>query len=174
MLDLETLGTDKGSIILSIGAVKFDPAKTGIEDSIEIFIDPVNSEKAGFEMSASTIGWWLHPERAEARAQLLKNKDNWLDVGTALDHFRTWFGFDSLPVWGNSAAFDNELLKAYFEKANMETPWAFWHDRCYRTVKSLAPSIKLERVGTYHAAVDDAISQAMHLQKILAHLNLEV
>lgn len=173
MLDLETLGTEKGSLILSIGAAKFDPCGTGVEDSIEIFIDPINSDNAGFEMSAGTIWWWLQPERAEARERLVENKDNWVDVVTALDHFRTWFGFDSMPVWGNSAAFDNELLKAYFDKANMETPWKFWDDRCYRTVKSLAPSIKLERVGTYHSAADDAISQAMHLQKIVAHLNLE-
>lgn len=173
MLDLETLGTNKGATILAIGAVKFDPSKSGVEDSIEIFIDPVNSEKAGFEMSASTIWWWLQPERADARAQLLANKDRWVDVWTGLDHFREWFGFDSLPVWGNSTSFDNELLKAYYEKANMDTPWRFWHDRCYRTVKNLAPAIKLERVGTYHSAVDDAISQALHLQKIFDHLNLE-
>lgn len=174
MLDLETLGTEKGSIILSIGAVKFDPMGDTIDEAFEVFIDPVNSQKCGFEMSASTIWWWLQPERSDAREQLVKHKDNWVDVGSALDLFRDWFGYDSLPVWGNSAAFDNELLKAYFDRANMDVPWNFWDDCCYRTLKGLARDVKLERVGTYHSAVDDATSQALHLQKIVKHLNIKL
>lgn len=174
MLDLETLGTAKGSIILSIGAVKFDPMGDGVDDSFEVFIDPVNSEAFGFEMSASTVWWWMQPERADAREQLVKHKDNWVDVGSALDLFRDWFGFDSMPVWGNSAAFDNELLKAYFDRANMDVPWKFWDDRCYRTVKNLAKGVELQRTGTYHSAVDDAYSQATHLQAIVKHLGLQL
>jgi inhibitor of KinA sporulation pathway (predicted exonuclease) len=34
----------------------------------------------------------------------------------------------------------------------------------------LRPSIKLERVGTHHNALDDAKSQALHLMKILEAL----
>jgi exodeoxyribonuclease VIII len=46
-------------------------------------------------------------------------------------------------------------------------PWRHWNDRCYRTVKSLYPDVKLERVGTHHNAVDDAESQARHLIAML-------
>lgn len=174
MLDLETFGTGRDSIILSIGAVRFDPNKKGIIDSFEVHLDPAHAQKIGMAVDVSTVLWWMHADRDDARQELLKHRDTWLDVWAGLDAFRTWFGHESLPVWGNSAAFDNEMLKSAFERLNMAPPWKFWHDRCYRTVKNMAPGVDLERVGTYHSAVDDAVSQAMHLQKIVAHLGLEL
>ena len=75
-----------------------------------------------------------------------------------------------MPVWGNGATFDNVILSNAYKAAGMEQPWKFWDDRCYRTVKGLLPDIKIERLGTHHNAVYDAMSQARHLQFLFKKL----
>ena len=59
MIDIETLGTDPGSVILSIGAVEFDlkTGKTGEE--FYQWIDLESSSNKGFSVSAGTIKWWM-------------------------------------------------------------------------------------------------------------------
>ncbi len=66
-------------------------------------------------------------------------------------------------VWGNGATFDNVLTRVAMEKCGIYVPWAFWQDKCYRTVKGAHPDIELVREGTAHKAIDDALSQAKHL-----------
>lgn len=167
MLDLETFGVDAGDIIWSIGAARFDPHGDGIVDAFEVHIDPVQSFQIGMNVNMDTILWWLSDQRDEARRAMMAHKDTWLDVGAALMEFRNWFGDTSVPVWGNGAAMDNVLLRSLYQKVNMPVPWAFWDDRCYRTVKNMNKGIPMQRTGTHHSAVDDAVSQAQHMQAIV-------
>lgn len=46
-------------------------------------------------------------------------------------------------------------------------PWAWRNDRCYRTIKALNRGVPMERLGAHHNALDDAISQALHLIAML-------
>lgn len=170
MLDLETFSTDAGGSILSIGACKFDPMVLGVTDKFHVAIDPVSGEDFGLKMSASTVMWWLDNARHDARQQLLSHKR--IDLASALEGFALWFGPHSLPTWGNGVRMDNAMLEAAYKVAGMECPWQFYDERCYRTVKNLAPQINLERVGVHHDALDDAISQAVHLQQIVAKLGI--
>lgn len=174
MLDLETFGVDAGDIIWSIGAARFDPYSTDIIDSFEVHVDPVQALKLGFNVNMDTILWWMSDDRDDARREMMSHKDTWLDIGAALMEFQEWFGTESLPTWGNGATMDNALLRTYYQKLGLTAPWAFWDDRCYRTIKNTAPDIKIDRVGTYHSAVDDAISQALHMQRIVRETGLAV
>ena len=90
----------------------------------------------------------------------------------ALDGFAMWLGDQNALVWGNGAAFDNVILRRAFERLGLDTPWSHWNDRCYRTIKNLAPAIVLERFGAHHSALDDAVSQTLHLQRIFSALEL--
>ena len=69
-------------------------------------------------------------------------------------------------MWGNGAAFDNAILSTAYALCEIEPPWIYWNDRCYRTVKSLNRSIPFIRLGTHHNALSDAESQATHLMQI--------
>jgi exodeoxyribonuclease VIII len=173
MLDLETLSTGTNAVIWSIGACKFsvEPERYDhpILDTFHVTVDPADCQRMGLEIDARTVLWWMDSDRDAPRRELLDREYGWVDLAGALDAFRNWFGFGSLPVWGNGVGFDNVILKNAFERCNMETPWAFYHDRCYRTLKSLAPDVKINRTGTYHSAVDDAVSQAGHLIRILQY-----
>jgi hypothetical protein len=172
MVDLETLGTNNDAVIVAIGAVKFDP--TNLDAPMQNFYCTINPESAvacGQKIDAATMLWWMHSKRNDARLQLFEEPKEMLSLPTALEGFALWFGGESVPVWGNGATFDNVILRSAYRLLGLDAPWMFWHDRCYRTMKNLAPLIcvdtPFERVGTHHNALDDATSQALHLQRIL-------
>src|SRR5689334_2386965 len=105
MIDLETLGTGPEALIVSIGAVKFDPADDEAKwDCFHVAIEPSSAQRAGLKIDASTVMWWLAEERASARSAMLDMR--LVDVASALEGFAMWYGVDSLPTWGNGAAFD--------------------------------------------------------------------
>ncbi len=160
MLDLETLGNKPGSVILAIGAVKFSATK--ILDTFYMRVNPESCVKWGLRMDVSTVMWWLKQNEA-ARAEIALPGG---DLVAVLVEFSRWLKDENAEVWGNGAAFDNVLLADAYDRVNMERPWKFWNDRCYRTVKTLFPGMPERRTGTHHNALDDAISQAEHLMNI--------
>ena len=159
MVDLETMGTGANSAIIAIGAVVFENYK--VTDEFYRVVDLQSCIDAGLEMDASTVMWWMQ-QSDEARAQFNKSSNTLQEV---LEDFSVWCP-DNAQMWGNGAAFDNVILSNAYKKCGMTQPWKFWNDMCYRTLKNMNPKIKMERVGTYHNALDDAKSQALHLMKI--------
>jgi hypothetical protein len=106
----------------------------------------------------------------EARA--LFSDENAVKLPLALDAFTDWHNSRPDTIWGNSAAFDCGLLKDAYKACGKEVPWAFYRECCYRTAKNMVPTLALSWLGVHHNALDDAISQAYHLQKIYKHLQL--
>ena len=181
MLDLETFGTGNDAAVISIGAVKF--TQTRVIDRFHVGIDPASSESAGLKINAATVMWWLDPERAAAWAAWCALEK--VDLPLALTGFSMWCDEpptdsgdqthkqgDKLPIWGNGATFDNVILRSSYAACGLKYPAAFYLDKCYRTAKGLAPEVKLVRIGTHHSAVDDAESQAVHLQEICSRLGV--
>jgi len=164
MLDLETLGVRPGSVLLAIGAVKFNDK--GISDRFYERIDVASSTAVGMVMDPSTVMWWLR-QSDSARAEVTKPGKPLAQVLTA---FTQWLNSTELEIWGNGAAFDNVLLRAAYDRAKMPHPWVFTKDRCYRTLKSLYPHVPMERTGTHHNALNDAESQALHTIAIMGQI----
>lgn len=162
MLDLETYGTQPGSVIRAIGAVKFSDGK--ILDEFYQRVDPQSCVQHGLKLDVATVEWWLQ-RSDDARQELVKPG---VPLPVALECFSIWFGTNpETDVWGNGAIFDNALLIAAFQAVGRRWPWADFRDRCYRTVKKLWPSVPLIRTGTHHNALDDARDQALHLMELL-------
>ena len=168
MVDLETLGTKSNAVILSIGAARFFPKEEGIMEHFEVFVDPESCVRAGLVMDASTVMWWMHEDRDLARKELMSCPR--LQLPTALAMFADWLKGDR-PVWGNGGTFDNVILRNAYGACGITTPWKYWNDRCYRTMKSQYPDVKMLRKGTYHSAAADAVSQAVHLQAIFRSIS---
>lgn len=165
MLDLETMGTAANAPIVGIGAVRFNPKSEEIGDTFYTLIDLESSVNAGGVMSASTVLWWMQQSDA-ARNEICNPDIVRFTIHEALLKFSDWVKLDD-KIWGNGVDFDNVILSATYKQCGIKQPWQFWNNRCYRTVKSLRPNIKLEREGVHHNCLDDAISQAKHLQKLL-------
>ena len=169
MVDLETLGQGNNAALLSIGACLFYPSGDGVDihtnHRFEVFVKPQSCVEIGMKMDTSTVLWWMAPERGEARDVLMGKMEKAVHIRDALHRFSAWLGSDK-PVWGNGATFDNVILRNAYNLAGIPCPWMFWNDRCYRTMKNVAPTVKMQREGTHHSAMWDAISQAKHLQAI--------
>jgi exodeoxyribonuclease VIII len=167
MLDLETMGTGPNADIVAIGAVAFDIQAGTIGDRFYRVVDLGTSVDMGGEIDADTVLWWMK-QSDDARAMFTRDG---VALSEALADFMVWLSSpvasDTVRMWGNGSAFDNVILSSAYRSSTRMQPWRHWNDRCYRTVKSLYPDVKLERVGTHHNAVDDAESQARHLIAML-------
>lgn len=174
MIDLETLGTKPGCIVLTLGAVAFDD--TGVLSDlgeVHVRLDSDHQHSVGLKADPGTALWWISQPK-EAQEQLLDKPE--VNVSTVLAFFNEWLeevtgtnleDVDYLPVsiWGNGANFDGPILRELYDAFGMRCPWGFWDECCYRTErKSLEALIRqlggtvesVQREGTYHNALDDA------------------
>ena len=178
MVDLETLGSVPGSAIISIGAVAFDPF-TGEMDK-EGFYSIVGTKSCYSHKliaQSDTLDWWER-QSEQARQALTdanaKSAPSLLEALTEFQYYLTSFASAAtVRVWGNGADFDNAMLSVCYERVGVDVPWKFWNNRCFRTLKNLAPGVKLNRTGTYHNALDDAKTQAEHAIRIVKALGLK-
>lgn len=168
MLDLETMGTGRFSPVVAIGACRFSMDVGG---EIDLFYQVITLESCmgfGLKPTAGTINWWLTHPSVTPEARAIFKDPTAVALPHALDAFTDWM--DSRPdlIWGNSAAFDCGMLTDAYTACSKEQPWAFYRERCYRTVKGLpcAQDVPFTRQGTAHNALDDAVSQAAHLREI--------
>lgn len=165
MIDLETLGTAADSVIMSIGAVRFDLDSDKIDDAgfyASISIDSNLDYKR--RIQEDTLQWWLKQTPA-AQAVFHEPKQTF---ETALLGFSDWFSSPKSFVWSMGADFDLPMLAHGFHQIVTDVPWAHWNSRCARTYKGLpqAQGITVPRIGTHHNALHDAIYQAKLMQAI--------
>lgn len=170
MIDVETLDTRPSTVILSIGACRFDIEQLGmVTDTLHIHLDIDDQIKSGRTVSGDTILWWMDQSR-EARDGLTQSARRPLrDALLKLSSFIV----ETDRVWGNGAAFDNAVLSDAFRASSLPQPWRFWNDMCYRTLKTLYRDVpKPDFVGVKHDALSDAVNQAVHLQAIYERMKL--
>ena len=58
MVDLETLATSPDAVILTIGAVTFDPASNKIFDKLYYRVDVESCDRLGMTVNDDTVEWW--------------------------------------------------------------------------------------------------------------------
>lgn len=173
MADIETLGLADDCLILSIGGVLFDGDT--ILDKFHVGIDPVDAERYGLKIDAATAwNYWADPKRDEARKRLFELGK--VDLFAAMDGFKMWV--EQTPtsergsLWGKGATFDNVRIKNAYKAIQLESPFSYRQDECYRTLANRCPAIPYTQIGVVHDALDDAESQAVHLQAICKHLGI--
>lgn len=175
MIDLETMGTGPNAAIIAIGAVEFDIEKNKLGERFYRVVDLTSSARQGGVMDASTVLWWMKQDES-ARSQF---EQEGTPIGGALCGFVGWLydngrTAETLRMWGNGAGFDNVILSTAYERHSegcASAPWAFYNNRCYRTMKAMFPQVALpERKGVKHNALDDAVFQAEHLLLIMQHI----
>jgi hypothetical protein len=170
MLDLETLGTKPGSVVLSAGAVEFS-AELGLGRRFYRVISIEDSMRAGLTTDNNTIQWW-EKQSDEARLVLADARD--IEVAMPLidfcHDFANWLPGDSPHeryLWGNGANFDNVLLDAVYDAAGFARPVTYNRNMCYRTLRRLVPLETYAQPDTAHHALSDAVAQATNAVEIL-------
>jgi len=167
MVDLETLDVKATGVIMSIGAVAFDPMGTEMGERFYTVISIDDCLKHGLTTSPDTLKWWLK-QSPEAQSVMHEAKASNKTLEDALSAFSVWWKANKLKyLWGNGAAFDNAMLSYAYTRTNIDQPWVCWNDLCFRTLKNLNSEVPATpRHGTYHNALDDAITQAYWCQAI--------
>jgi hypothetical protein len=159
MVDLETLDTVSSTIVLSIGAVKFD---TQVRDEFYMVLDIEAQMKKGRTISASTLLWWLKQDHS-TRLEALEKPTS---PEAALHHFIGWME-EPEGIWGNGSDFDNAILGHISQSYGLRWPYPL--NRCYRTMRNLFPAPEPVKTNA-HNALADARWQAEHLTRIMATL----
>jgi len=167
MLDIETMGNQSYSSILSIGAVQFDLETGEIGKKFYTTVSLDSCLQTGLIINGSALEWWMK-QNEQAKKDLFSGEK--LHIASALYELSSFIE-DISPkpiVWGNSARFDCGILTDAYNKLSLKTPWDFRDERCVRTLVSFNPSIKLSEkmVGNYHNPIDDCIYQIGYCSKI--------
>ena len=176
MLDIETLDTAQTAVVLSIGAVVFDPhsKELGEKFYVEFTHDLATQQRVGRTMSADTVVWWMQQGAAAKQIFTDPASEGVRRVSTAqgLTEFASFVsrnGGKEAKLWGNGSDFDNVIVGSLFDSFGLVKPWSYSRNRCYRTMKRMfGENVKVSRHGVHHNGLDDAITQAVHLQEIFA------
>ena len=165
MIDIESLHTSLDCVILTIGAVLFDPKGQGIIDRIEI--RPTIEDQTDVydrKINEDTIAWW-GKQSPEAIEEALGDhgRVSFQDAMTQLHKF-CWNRAKS--PWSNGATFDIPVMENAWRQLGMVPPWNFWDIRDTRTLYDVT-GVKLKDGGhvTSHKAVEDAERQAIVVQQ---------
>lgn len=164
MIDMETLDTSPFCVILTIGAVRFDPKGSGvverlelrptIEDQTELYNRVINED---------TLRWWGE-QSAEAQEEALSDRGR-IPFKECMDLLYK-FCWNRRAVWSNGASFDVVVAETAWRSLGMRTPWPFYTVRDTRTLYEVT-GVNLKDGGhvTSHRAVEDAERQAIVVQK---------
>ena len=163
MIDLETLNTRPDSVILTIGAVKFNSHDTGIIDRFYMKPDVDEQLDLGRSVDESTIEWWSKQnQEAREEAFSVSGRTSYKDSIASLAKF-CW---NSSRVWSNGASFDIVLVEHAMSQLEIVFPWRHWEIRDTRTLWDVT-GVKLTDNGnvTLHKADVDAEKQALAVQR---------
>lgn len=163
MLDIETLGTRPGSVILQVAAVKFDPITGAVGDSFCSSVPTSQQHRRGATRDEATNDWWLDdPERSAILQRITCPFGEVTVVLNALANFVV----DSNPprLWASSPNFDMVLLEDLYRRFSVSVPWTY---RQFRDLRTLIDLVGAERYSDIlpapegaHDALVDARYQA--------------
>lgn len=169
MIDLETLGTDDNAVVTSIGAVAFDEDSVDTEAGFTCNLNIQQQLDVGRKITRDTLLFWLKQAPETLRATL----SGAASVKGALTGLSRWVESRYAPykvcVWGKGPSFDMTILKSLYRDFEIKPFWNFWNERCVRTALMLpeVAAVKQQPGFVVHCALDDAVYQALQVQKYL-------
>lgn len=168
MLDIETMGFRPSSVVLTFGAIKFNPHtlddphsgiyhRLAVEEQFEL----------GRTSDDSTLEWW-GKQTESVRDEAFSDEDR-----ISLDEFtkslnKFLVGVDN--IWAQGPTFDIVILEQIYAAIGKPVPWQFWQVRDSRTLfKVLGEPRKADRAEA-HNALADCYYQAIGVQQVLKEL----
>lgn len=174
MLDLETLGTKPSSLMLTLGAVRFNPwgdDSGSTLESMDTFYRRVSVdsfEGLDHTIDDDTLAWWGR-QTEEVREEAFAEADRH-DVRDVLRDFHRWCkGVDA--VWANGSGFDLNIIEHFCRELKRGWPWNYWQARDARTLYSLVPDLERPKVAAHHA-LWDCWSQVVGVQSAFSKLGI--
>jgi len=157
MIDLETMGTSCIAAPMSIGAVRFK--LTGeIETLCHIGVDLDSCMRAGMDVDANTVMWWLGQSKENQDKVLALKKLPLKDALSML--FNTFHGMNKYTtcVWSHGSVFDIVIIENACKLVGIPIWWKYNSIRDTRTAFDVVNYNYKSKGG--HDALEDAMSQA--------------
>lgn len=173
MLDIETLGTKPGAVVLAAGCVAFDRETGEEKDVFYTGIGVVDSRKHGLYIDPETMLWWFKQSPEAQRAAFIDCPR--YPLKRAVEEFKEWWIKNQTKdncVWCQGLDFDVPIWSRAMAAVDERPPWSFWNVRDTRTVYDLAELDyqSVPRVGVEHNALADARHQVRCLRMALERL----
>ena len=169
MLDIETLGTRPGCVVLTLGAVKFNPHNS-TQYGETLYIRPSIDEQTAMdrEIQEDTAAWW-ETQATDVKEEALSN-DNRISLSQTVQQLNK-FCVGVNQMWAQGPAFDFVILENLYRSLGEPTPWNFWQIRDSRTLFGALGDPRIKGKAGLHNALEDSISQAQGVQQVFEKIN---
>lgn len=190
MIDLETLGTSAGAMMLQVGACEFFPEEGRIGNTFNQYVDMGSSLQAGRMFDPGAFLFWLR-QSEEARSRLVSGLEDTYSLSSVLMNLtdfiqvsngRQGLGqrrFEPDGVWSHGSGFDLVIVRENYASLGIKEPYDFRLDRDTRTLFSMA-EVKVsgfeekwpDHVPPFvaHDGLSDAVAQAICVMHALARM----
>ena len=172
MIDIETLGTEPDCVVLSVGAVKFDPYTMSDPHSKKLW-RPSADEQTSADRSVleSTLEWWAtQPQAIQDEAFTEDGRQPLNEFFKDLNKYLV--GVDK--IWCQGPQFDMVILENLFKQFEHHQNWAYWQIMDCRTIFNMMPVDPRKAIQqNLHSADNDAYYQAVCVQGTYAHWEIE-
>jgi len=168
MVDMETMAVTPNAVVLSLGAVHFNPYGSGYSDKIYFRINIDDQDALNREVDPSTLDWWSKQDPAIMEEAF--SPDDRISLVDAMDQFHK-FAWGCDKFWSHGATFDLVILENIYRQLNKPLPWNYWQLRDTRTLFDLGFDPDMP-TGSKHDALQDAIRQAVGVQNMYRKLNI--
>ena len=169
MVDLETMAVSPNAVVLTLGAVHFNPFGAGTSDKLYMRISIDDQDTLNREVDPNTLDWW-----AKQDAKIMEeafSPDDRVPLAEAIDRFHK-FAWGCDAFWSHGSVFDIVILENIYRQLGKPVPWQFWQIRDTRTLFDLGWDPDMPK-GGLHDALQDAIRQAAGVQNIYSKLKIK-
>jgi len=167
MIDIETIGIEHDSVVLSLGAVQFDPFSENIGKSIYIKPSVDEQFEIGRTYNDDTLEWWSKQDKA-----VLDEAFDEIDRVTLhlfVKQFRSIVA-NCKRVWAKGPTFDTIILENLFKSIGEPAPWTYSKIRDARTLYDFADSVPSNTSA--HDPVADCVIQILVVQQVYKKLGM--
>lgn len=172
MLDIETLGTRPECVILTLGAVKFNPFTLDEPGpGLYLRLDADEQIALGREVQEDTLQWWM-TQAEDVREEALGEGSDRVKLDDMYKQLNR-FLVGANNIWCQGPAFDMVILENLYRQMGWPTPWQFWQIRDSRTLFGVHGDPRVKGKAGLHNALEDCVSQATAVQQVYNKLGLE-
>jgi hypothetical protein len=167
MLDIETAGNCDNALVVSLGAVEFDPFSDELGSTFSVYFDPLDVEAKGGVINMSTMLWWMQQDPETMRRQFGGSEG----LKRGLVRFSKWYkGLKADRSWAHGTTFDSVIMKNAFNSVNVSVPWKYNEVRDMRWFQDLQVGNfqqEMDELYTANAAKHDGLADAKMQARIV-------
>ena len=171
MIDIETLATTPDAVVMSVGAVKFDPTSDQPPYSKTLWRPDIDEQTdRDRNVSESTLEWWAKlPQHIQDDAF---SEDGRIPVTEFMKELNRYcVGADK--IWCQGPQFDMLILENLYIQWGHHFGWQFWQVMDCRTLFQLMPVDPRKAIQQdLHSADADAYYQAIGVQQCYEHFGI--